>query len=94
MAARRCSDCSIDYPTDHTGPCVVCDGSLSYFSNCEPTEDLADAIAKAAWRDTGSFKLYGGATMMERFEKTLDSLRGADDFLVECSDFPAPTGNE
>lgn len=96
MAARRCSTCSIDYPTAKTGACVACGGDLSYFGNVEPqsTEDIVDAIRKVVWSNPDDFKLYGGVTKTDRFRKTIESLRGADDFLTECGDWPAPEGNE
>ena len=96
MAARRCSTCSLDYPVAKTGPCVVCGGELNHFSNVDAMEpmELIDSVKKLVWRNPTSFNLYGGATNLEKFQKTIDSLRGADDFLLECGDWPAPVGND
>lgn len=96
MPCRRCSTCAINYPTAKTGPCVACGGELNFFSNIDPmsADEIRDAVAKVVWRSTGEFRLYGGVTMMERFERNVASLRGVDDFLLECGDWPAPDGNE
>ena len=96
MACRRCSTCGINYPEFKTEPCIPCGGTLSFFSDIEPhsAEEIVDRIRKIVWAPKGSFVLYGGVTLMDRFLKTIESLRGADDFIVECGDGPLPEGNE
>jgi len=96
MATRRCSTCAINFASAKIGGCQACGGELNYFSDIDPhtEEEIKDLIGKAVWQSTGEFRLYGGATMMERYLLTIESLRGADDFLTECGDWPAPEGNE
>ena len=104
MACRRCSTCSIDYPVkdaetpegkDYSDPCDACDGGLSYFSNIEPAEDWREQVGQMLWRaDEGWAPLWGGATMMTRFQREIESLAGADDFVFECGPLPAPRGQD
>ena len=96
MACRRCSTCAINYPEVKRSACTACGGELNYFSDLEPHgfEEIVERIRNVVWRSTSDFVLYGGATRTEQYTKALDSLRGADDFLLECGDWPAPEGND
>lgn len=95
MPARRCSICSLDYDTDHTGPCRVCDGALSFFQNVEPDPDLEESIRLLVWASNDyAGPMYGGTTVMTRFERELEHLiGGADDFLFACGEW-APKGHD
>jgi len=94
MACRRCSTCNINYPTVWEWPCRACGGTLSYFSNIEPDRNLKKRVSDVLWSPVEGPPLYGGTTLMTRFERTLESLIGPDDFLFECGDRPAPAGHE
>ncbi len=95
MPARRCSTCSLDLPLDDfdaLAKCPLCEGGLSYFQNIEGNPDWREEVAQARWREPAATSpMYGGATVMTRFERYLDSLVGADDFVLECGEW-APKG--
>jgi len=73
VAARRCSTCAVNYPTDPSKDfetCAVCEDRTSYLSNAEPDEDWhehvaagiasrerAEAIKETVPRITGTFPM-------------------------------------
>lgn len=36
VAAKRCSQCALSYPTVYAGSCLECDGALSHMNDEEP----------------------------------------------------------
>jgi len=81
----RCSICNLNYKPDkeeHT--CFVCDGKLSPFFNTPPHSDLIERIRAAVYKLPDKRIDYGGASALEKFDKEVQSLGGADDFLFEC----------
>ena len=47
MPARRCSNCSINYPQGvEYRECLVCEGSTSWFNNVGPDEDWEEQVMR------------------------------------------------
>ena len=96
MAARCCKKCFINYPSSFpmNDPCRVCDGNLLWDHGAKPDENWKEVVGLLVWKGADSdAPMYGGTTVMTRFERFLDSIEGADDFVLECGD-RAPAGNE
>ena len=81
----RCSICNLNYRDDtQFKNCVVCDEPLSHFSDIYPHDDIVDRVRKAVYHHPGRKPEYGGASALEQFDKHIESLGGADDFIFEC----------
>lgn len=69
LGCRRCSNCSIHYPTDSRHQvCEVCDEPTSFFSNVAPDPEWEDAVKYAKMHPPGRI---GNDPENYRFERYL-----------------------
>ena len=76
MPARRCSTCSINYPTNRgILKCEVCGDPADWMVNLEPDEDWAQKVARAkrVEEDRGSLSTTEGQIVAWRFGQLVEA---------------------
>lgn len=83
--AARCSICAINYPPTFS-KCRVCQGDLTPFSEMAMDSDWRELSDRAQLELQAStaIKWELGPTGLALFKGQIQTMTGADDFIMEC----------